>query len=109
MPKNPSTVTETVLNIAELPYIESSEGIELAELVRDRILEAFRLNEIVVLDFAGQENVSCAFFLNAIGCLYKRHSEEYIRRHLRILNLSDSDRILMNIILKIAKCAYTKH
>jgi hypothetical protein len=71
--------------------------------VHDRIAEALRRGEPVVLSFAGVEDVTSAFLNAAIGQLYGEFDEALIREHLRVVDAEGDQLALLKRVVDRAK------
>lgn len=82
--------------------IGATDGI----LVYERIADALRHGETIVVSFAKIEHVSSAFLSEAIGRLYGEFDEELIREKLRIEDAQANVLVILNGVIRDAKDYY---
>lgn len=93
--------------------------IKILELIGDRatdmkqgdeiyykIIEGFKNNETVYVDFEGLTTVLSTFLNNAIGTLYKDYESDYLNANLKIKNLCEEDFFVLKRVIKRAKDFY---
>ncbi len=71
--------------------------------VYEKIAQAFRANEKVELSFSDITDLTSAFLNAAIGQLYGKFSEEFIRENLSLKDLAKEDRVIMKKVVDRAK------
>ncbi len=71
--------------------------------VYEKIAEAFRANGKVELSFSEVTDLTSAFLNAAIGQLYGKFSEEFIRENLSFKDLAKEDRAIMKKVADRAK------
>jgi hypothetical protein len=93
------------VNIALAELVGTPHAVSSADgsAVHDRIAEAFRHDETVVLSFVGVEDVTSAFLNAAVGQLYGEFNEEIIRERLRVTNAEGDQLLLLKRVVDRAK------
>jgi len=94
--------TTTVILIEELGSLHAVSSAD-GNTVDDRIAEALRRREPVVLSFAGVEDVTSAFLNAAIGQLYGKFDEALIRELLRVVDAEGDQLALLKRVVDRAK------
>jgi hypothetical protein len=92
-------------SISLIEAIGSPHAVSSADggTVHDRIAEALRRDQSVVLSFAGVEDVTSAFLNAAIGQLYGEFNEDLIREHLRVVDAEGDQLVLLKRVVDRAK------
>ena len=97
----------TAINIAttinNVNGIEAEDGQKIYELVN----EAISNGQKVALSFLDMETLTNEFLDTAIGQLYRDNSNEFIKAHLEITNISVSGKIVLKRVVNIAKSYFT--
>ena len=92
-----------IINIVGSPYcVEADDGQKIYNL----IVKSFNDNKKVVLSFLNVELLTTAFLNTAIGQLYKDFSEDFIREHLNIEEMSQSGLVSLKRVVETAKLYY---
>lgn len=81
-------------------------GATSGTLVYERIANALRHGETIVVSFAKLETVSTAFLGEAIGRLYGEFDEELIREKLRVEDATPGRLVLLEGVIREAKDYY---
>ena len=71
--------------------------------IHEKIDEAFHINKKVKLSFLEVTDLTAAFLNVAIGQLYGKFSEDFIREYLSVEDLSKEDLILLKKVIDRAK------
>lgn len=91
-----------VNTIGDVFGVEAEDG----EKVFQVIVKTFKENKKVVLSFQNIEMLTTAFLNTAVGQLYKDFSEDFIRDHLKVENISDSGKVALKRVVDTAKLYY---
>lgn len=93
------------VNIALAELVGAPHAVSSADgsAVHDRIAEALRHDEPVVLSFAGMEDVTSAFLNAAVGQLYGEFNEDVIRERLRVTDAEGDQLLLLKGVVDRAK------
>jgi len=98
-----SEIKINIINIVGSPYcVEADDGQKIYNL----IVKSFNDNKKVVLSFLNVELLTTAFLNTAIGQLYKDFSEDFIREHLSIVEISQSGLVSLKRVVETAKLYY---
>jgi hypothetical protein len=97
-----SLIINIVNTIGDVYGVEAEDGQKVYELIK----KAFEKNHKVVLSFLNVEMLTTAFLNNAIGQLYKDHSEEMIKANLQVTDISDSGKVALKRVVDTAKIFY---
>lgn len=76
------------------------------DIIYKMIIEQFKKNEKVIIDFGDLKTVLSTFLNNAIGTLYKDYSSDYLNENLKIINLCPDDLFILKRVIKRAKEFY---
>lgn len=101
-------MNEVTLKIVDLAGTPFCIALEDGEKVMNAIAEQLKLGNHIVLDFAEIELLTSSFLNAAIGDLYEDFTEEEIRDHLRLVNVTKDDRCLIQYVISNAKLFYSK-
>ena len=93
----------TTLVIKDFTHSNSAISAHDGEKVYNEILQHFKKNESVILDFTGIELTITAFLNSSIGKLYASYSSEIIRNLLDIRNLANDEKRLLKLVIDKAK------
>jgi len=97
------SITINILNIIGDVYgVEAEDGQKVYELVRKAIDGGHK----VILSFLNIEMLTTAFLNTAIGQLYKDYSEEQVKDHLQVTDISDSGKVALKRVVDTAKLYY---
>ncbi|HLS31132.1 MAG TPA: STAS-like domain-containing protein [Flavobacteriaceae bacterium] len=92
-----------IVNIIGDNYaVEAEEG----QKVYNQIVAAIDKNFKVNLSFLNIDMVTTAFLNSAVGQLYGNYSEEKIRKHFMVSNMSESGKISLKRVVETAKLHY---
>ena len=91
-----------VNTIGDVYGIEADDG----QKVFDLIVKAFRDDKKVTLSFQNIEMLTTAFLNTAVGQLYGNFSEDFIREHLEVSDISDSGKVALKRVVDTAKLYY---
>lgn len=91
-----------VNSIGDVYGIETDDG----QKVFDLIVKAFRDDKKVTLSFQNIEMLTTAFLNTAVGQLYGNFSEDFIREHLEVSDISDSGKVALKRVVDTAKLYY---
>lgn len=78
------------------------QGLVIYEAIKSKI------NEGVVVSFEHINLTSCHFLSCAFGQLYKGYSSEYLNKKINLIDISESIKIKLHLVLKNAKKYYNK-
>lgn len=97
---------ETKVNIINVVgsslCVETDDGQKVFEL----IIKAFKEKKKVILSFLNVKLLTTAFLNTAVGQLYKDYSEEFIREHLSVEEMSQSGLVSLKRVVETAKLYY---
>ncbi len=82
--------------------IEADDG----QKVYDLIVKVFKEEKKLVLSFLNIELLTTAFLNTAIGQLYRDFSEEFIKNHLTIEQITQSGLVSLKRVVETAKLYY---
>jgi len=94
------------LSVFELIGDPFAIGATDGTLLYERIADALRHGETIVVSFAKLEIVSTAFLAEAIGRLYGEFDEELIREKLRIEDAEERHLVMLDGVIRAAKDYY---
>lgn len=98
-----STTINIVNTIGDVYGVEAEDGQKVYELLKKAIDGGHK----VVLSFLNIEMLTTAFLNTAIGQLYKDYSEEQIKQHLQVTDISDSGKVALKRVVDTAKLFYS--
>ena len=101
-------MTQTIKILDELEGKKSAISASVALWLNLKIQKLLEEKTVITLDFDGVKMVNEKFFEESIGKLYEGYTGEFLRQHLKIVNLKKSDFNLMAQVLKLAKTTCTK-
>ena len=79
--------------------VSSEKGDEVFELID----KALQKGVNVILDFSNLKILTTAFLNSAIGQLYSKYTSEKLKETLSLLNIADSDKLLLKKVTDRAK------
>jgi hypothetical protein len=91
------------INIYEVIGGNAAVSSDDGQIIFERIDKAFKQNYLVILDFNNVDLVVSTFMNACIGQLYGFYPVDFIRKHLRVENLSDDDLIILSKVIERAK------
>jgi hypothetical protein len=97
-----NTTINIVNTIGDVYGVEAEDGQKVYELIRKAIDGGHK----VILSFLNIEMLTTAFLNTAIGQLYKDYSEERIKTHLQVTDISDSGKVALKRVVDTAKLFY---
>lgn len=97
-----NTTINIVNTIGDVYGVEAEDGQKVYELVRKAIDGGHK----VILSFLNIEMLTTAFLNTAIGQLYKDYSEEQVKSHLQVTDISDSGKVALKRVVDTAKLFY---
>lgn len=101
-----SIMNNTKINIINVVggqnCIEATDG----QKVYDLITKSFNSEKSVTLSFLNVKILTTAFLNTAIGQLYKDYSEENIKLHLKVIDITQSGLISLKRVVETAKLYY---
>lgn len=71
------------------------------------ILEGFKNNESVCVDFGEMNTILSIFLNNAIGTLYKDYKSDYLNKNLKVTNLNEYNLFILKRVIDRAKDFYS--
>lgn len=98
-----STTINIVNTIGDVYGVEAEDGQKVYELVKKAIDGGHK----VILSFLNIEMLTTAFLNTAIGQLYKDYSEEQVKLHLQVIDISDSGKVALKRVVDTAKLFYS--
>jgi len=98
-----STTINIVNTIGDVYGVEAEDGQKVYELLRKAIDGGHK----VILSFLNVEMLTTAFLNTAIGQLYKDYSEEQVKQHLQVIDISDSGKVALKRVVDTAKLFYS--
>lgn len=98
-----STTINIVNAIGDVYGVEANDGQKVYELVK----KAMDSDHKVTLSFRNIEMLTTAFLNTAIGQLYKDYSEEQVKQHLQVTDISDSGKVALKRVVDTAKLFYS--
>lgn len=101
-------MNENTTNIIVKDYINKTQAITTAdaEIIFKVISSIFDKSENVKLDFSNLNLVLSCFLNRAVGDLYGKYSNDFIKEHLSFSNVTDSDAIILKNVVDRAKDYY---
>jgi len=96
------TTINIVNTIGDVYGVEAEDGQKVYELIR----KAIDAGHGVILSFLNIEMLTTAFLNTAIGQLYKDYSEEQIKAHLQVADISESGKVALKRVVDTAKLFY---
>lgn len=91
-----------VNTIGDVYGVEAEDGQKVFHLIE----KAFNENKKVLLSFQNIEILTTAFLNTAIGQLYKDFTEEFVKEHLKVSNISESGKVALKRVVDTAKLFY---
>lgn len=98
-----STTINIVNTIGDVYGVEAEDGQKVYELLKKAIDGGHK----VILSFLNIEMLTTAFLNTAIGQLYKDYSEEQVKQHLQVIDISDSGKVALKRVVDTAKLFYS--
>lgn len=98
-----STTINIVNTIGDVYGVEAEDGQKVYELLKKAIDGGHR----VILSFLNIEMLTTAFLNTAIGQLYKDYSEEQVKQHLQVTDISASGKVALKRVVDTAKLFYS--
>lgn len=96
-------ITINILNtVGDSFCVEAKDGQKVFELTRKALLA----KRHVTLSFLNIEMLTTAFLNTAIGQLYKDFSEDFIKTHLKIEDITPSGKVSIKRVVDTAKLYY---
>jgi hypothetical protein len=96
-------ITINVSNtIGDVFGVEAEDGQKVFEF----IVKAFKNEKQVILNFQNIEILTTAFLNTAVGQLYNNYSDEFIKTHLKVSDISDSGKVALKRVVDTAKLFY---
>jgi len=97
------SVTINIINIIGDQYgVEAQDGQKVYQYIRKAIDNQHK----IVLSFLNIQILTTAFLNTAIGQLYKDYTEEQIKKHLQVVDISDSGKVALKRVVDTAKIYY---
>jgi len=97
------STTINIVNIIGDAYgVEADDGQKVYELIKKSIDGGHK----VTLSFLNIEMLTTAFLNTAIGQLYKDYTEEQIKDHLQVTDISESGKVALKRVVETAKLFY---
>ncbi|GHT04003.1 hypothetical protein AGMMS49525_09870 [Bacteroidia bacterium] len=97
------SLTINIVNVIGDVYgVEAEDGQKVYDLVK----KAFEQQYKVILSFLNIEMLTTAFLNTAVGQLYKDFSEEIMRENLRVVDISESGKVILKRVVDTAKLYY---
>lgn len=96
-------MNEYKINIFQVIGSEIAVSSDKGNDIFDKINKALQNGMSVVLDFDNIKILTTAFLNSAIGQLYSKYTSEELKKTLSILNISDSDKLLLKKVTDRAK------
>ncbi len=101
--KTMEKVKINIINIVGSPFcVEADDGQKIYNL----IVKSFKEKKRVVLSFLNVELLTTAFLNTAVGQLYKDFSEDFIKEHLSVEEISQSGKVSLKRVVETAKLFY---
>lgn len=97
------TVNSSTIRLAELINDNAALTPNEGDIVFNAIDKSLNQGEQVHVDFKGIEFLTTAFLNAAIGQLYSKHNSLQLRSNLKVENISDADKLLLQIVIERAK------
>lgn len=97
-----NTTINIVNTIGDVYGVEAEDGQKVYELIRKAIDGGHK----VILSFLNIEMLTTAFLNTAIGQLYKDYSEEQVKTHLQVTDISESGKVALKRVVDTAKLFY---
>ncbi len=92
-----------IINIVGNSFcIEAEDG----QKIYNMIVKVFQQQQTVTLSFLNVEILTTAFLNTAIGQLYKDFEEDFIKKHLKVEEISQSGLVSLKRVVDTAKLYY---
>ena len=92
-----------IINIVGSSFcVEADDG----QKVYNLIVKSFKEKKKVILSFLNVELLTTAFLNTAIGQLYRDFSEDFIKEHLSVVEMSQSGLVSLKRVVETAKLYY---
>lgn len=96
-------ITINIVNtIGDVYGVEAEDGQKVFEL----IMKALADKKKVILSFQNIEMLTTAFLNNAVGQLYRNHTEGFIKENLKVSDISESGKVALKRVVNTAKLFY---
>ncbi len=96
-------MNEITIKVFEKVGSGAAVSSEIGRSIYSIIEGALEQGHIAVLDFENINIITSAFLNSSIGRLYHRYSSEELQSYVKLLNMSDDDRILLKKVTDRAK------
>ncbi len=97
-----NTTINIVNTIGDQYGVEAEDGQKVYALVKKGIDAGHK----VVLSFLNIEMLTTAFLNTAVGQLYKDYTEDQVKAHLQITDISESGKVALKRVVDTAKLYY---
>ena len=94
---------EITINIFEKLGSTAAVASEDGEQLFALIMKALNNNVLLILDFNNIELITSTFLNAAIGQLYNKFNSQFLREHLKVVNMDNDDLILLKKVVDRAK------
>lgn len=95
------------MNVSKKINSPSALTQEQGDVIYADIMQAFKRNEEVTLDFSDIESMISPFLNHAIGKLYENYDSDYIKHALHMNNFPPEKISTLNIVISNAKKYYS--
>lgn len=96
-------VDKIIINIFDEVSGDSAISVDDGDAIFKKIDKAFENKIKVILDFQNINLIITAFLNACVGQLYSKYTSEEITKYLEVINTSNENKKLFNIVIKRAK------
>ncbi len=94
------TTTINIVNtIGDVYGVEADDGQKVYSLVKKAIEGGYK----VILSFTNVKMLTTAFLNTAVGQLYNDYTEDKVKEHLQVVDISDSGKVALKRVVDTAK------
>lgn len=97
---------KTIINIVNVIGDQYGMDAEDGQKVYSLVKKGIDAGHKVILSFVNIEMLTTAFLNNAVGQLYKDYTEEQVKSHLQITDISESGKVALKRVVDTAKLYY---
>jgi hypothetical protein len=97
-----------IVKIYDIMPNNNAVSYDQSEILYDLLKENFENEECITIDFENITVVSSPFFNGSIGLLLKDIKIEELQKKIKIVNISDDAKSILNIVIKNALEYYEK-
>lgn len=98
---------ERRLSLVEIVGSEFCVAIDDGQRVHTKVADTLDAGLIAAVSFSDVRRLTTAFLNAAIGQLYNEYEEEFIREHLRVVDATQQDLVLLKRVVDNAKVFFS--